>query len=143
LAQLAFLKISNIIFRLKWAPNCLTQLTAAATSVIAPPTGGPTTKKKSTEIVNVQSKLDMATALSHLASTSHERAAISFLKIGPPKDLGEWIGKVGFSSYKIALLKYYFLACGTVAPGDIWNAMCFCDLPTIGYQVEHFEKLHL
>jgi len=54
-------------------------------------------KKKSIERDNVQSKLDLATALSFLASASYEKAAISFLKIGPPKDLGDWIGKVGFS----------------------------------------------
>ena len=71
-----------------------------------PPTGGTSTltaattsKKKSAERDNVQSKLDLATALSHLASASYEKAAISFLKIGPPKDLGDWIGKVSFLLY--------------------------------------------
>jgi len=115
----------------------------------APPTGGTpvltaaTTDKKSTGIDNVQSKLDLATALSHLASTSYEKAAISFLGIGPPKILGDWIGKVSFSLYKIALLKYHFSACGTWRYSNIWNAMCSRDLPAIGYQVEHFGKLYL
>ena len=71
-----------------------------------------TSKNKSAERDNVKFKLDLATALSHLASTSYEKAAISFLKIGPPKDLGDWIGK--------------------------WNAMCSRDLPTIDHQVEIF-----
>jgi hypothetical protein len=117
-----------------------------------PPAGGgtpataatTTTKKKSTERENVQSKLDLATALSHLASTSYEKAAISFLKIGPPKDLGDWIGKVSFVlvwlSYRTA--KHDFSACGTWRYSDIWNAMCSRDLPTISHQVENSGKLY-
>ena len=60
------------------------------------PSAATTGKKKSIERDNVQSKLDFATALSYLASASYEKAAVAFLKIGPPKDLGDWIGKVSF-----------------------------------------------
>jgi COP9 signalosome complex subunit 1 len=97
------------------ADAALDAATASNTSGTAPPGGGapvPTaTKKKSVERDNVQSKLDLATALSHLASASYEKAAISFLKIGPPKDLGNWIGNL-------------------VAPGDIAIYGTLCALAT-------------
>ena len=87
-----------------------------------------TAKKKSAERDNVQSKLDLATALSHLASTSYEKAAISFLKIGPPKDLGDWIGKVSFSlTIGLLLLNIIFQL---VAPGDIAIYGTLCALAT-------------
>ena len=76
-----------------------------------------TSKNKSAERDNVQFKLNLATALSYLASTNYEKAAISFLKIGPPKDLGDWIGK--------------------------WKSMCSRDLPTIDHQVEISGNLYL
>jgi len=97
------------------ADAALDAASAANTSGTAPTGGGapvPTaTKKKSAERDNVQSKLDVATALSHLASANYEKAAISFLKIGPPNDLGNWIGKL-------------------VAPGDIAIYGTLCALAT-------------
>ncbi|KAF8801234.1 hypothetical protein BYT27DRAFT_7262267 [Phlegmacium glaucopus] len=81
------------------ADAALDAATAANASATAPGGGTPvptaviSSKKKSVERDNVQSKLDLATALSYLASASYEKAAISFLKISPPKDLGDWIGK--------------------------------------------------
>jgi len=53
-----------------------------------------TGKKKNVERDNVQSKLDLATALSHLGQASYEKAAQSFLKVTSAKDLGDWAGKV-------------------------------------------------
>ncbi|PPQ85556.1 hypothetical protein CVT25_006726 [Psilocybe cyanescens] len=60
---------------------------------------------------NVQAKLDLATALSHLGQGSYEKAAHAFLKIGPAKDLGHWIGKL-------------------IAPGDIAIYGTLCALAT-------------
>jgi len=53
-------------------------------------------KKKivSAEREGVQSKLDFATALSHLGQGNYERAAQHLLKLGPAKELGDWVGKV-------------------------------------------------
>jgi len=98
------------------ADAALDAATAANTSGTVPPGGSApvptaTSKKKSVERENVQSKLDLATALSHLSSASYEKAAISFLKIGPSKDLGDWIGKL-------------------VAPGDIAIYGTLCALAT-------------
>jgi len=120
--------INTYVFK---ADAALDAATAANTSGTAPTGGTPVltaataTKKKSAERDNVQSKLDLATALSHLASTNYEKAAISFLKIGPPKDLGDWIGKLVARRYS-----------------NIWNAMCSRDLPTIRHQVEDFGELY-
>ena len=78
----------------------------------------------------MQSKLDLATALAYLAAASYEKAAISFLKIGPPKDLGDWIGKVGFScicDYCNWTVEPYFQL---VAPGDIAIYGTLCALAT-------------
>jgi len=51
-------------------------------------------KKRSSERENIQSKLDLAGALSYLGQGSYEKAAHSFLKIGNVKELGDWVGKV-------------------------------------------------
>lgn len=60
-----------------------------------------TTKKKSRqpEEETTYNPSSIWPARCHLASTSSGKAATSFLKIGPPKDLGDWpgIGKVNFS----------------------------------------------
>ncbi|KAG6805163.1 hypothetical protein H0H92_000475, partial [Tricholoma furcatifolium] len=44
-------------------------------------------KKGSLERQQVQSKLDLATALSYLGQSSYEKAAHSFLRVGPAKEL--------------------------------------------------------
>ena len=83
----------------------------------------------------MQSKLDLATALSHLSSANYEKAALSFLKVGPPKDLGDWIGKVSFllllslslSYDRMFKLHFYFQL---VAPGDIAIYGTLCALAT-------------
>ncbi|KAG6816086.1 hypothetical protein H0H87_008748 [Tephrocybe sp. NHM501043] len=51
-------------------------------------------KKSSLERQQVQSKLDLATALSHLGQSNYEKAAYSFLRIGSAKELGDWVGTV-------------------------------------------------
>jgi COP9 signalosome complex subunit 1 len=91
--------------------------TTAANTAAVPSTGAPAptvatgAKKKSAERENVQSKLDLATALSHLGQGSYEKAAQAFLKIGPTKDLGDWVGKL-------------------IAPGDIAIYGTLCALAT-------------
>lgn len=51
-------------------------------------------KKSSADRDKVQSKLDFATALSHLGQGNYEKAAYHLTRLGPAKDLGDWIGKV-------------------------------------------------
>jgi len=54
----------------------------------------PSSKKVSPEREQVQSKLDFATALSHLGQGNYEKAALAFLRLGPPSQLGDWVGKL-------------------------------------------------
>ncbi|KAJ7253017.1 26S proteasome subunit RPN7-domain-containing protein [Mycena haematopus] len=60
----------------------------------------------------VQSKLDFAAALSNLASGNYQKAAYTFLKLGPAKDFGDWMGKL-------------------IAPGDIAIYGVLCALATL------------
>ncbi|KAF8953325.1 26S proteasome, regulatory subunit Rpn7, partial [Flammula alnicola] len=83
------------------ADAALDAATAANTAPAPGSTGAPAptasaagSKKKSAERDNVQAKLDLATALSHLGQGTYEKAALCFLKIGPAKDLGDWVGKL-------------------------------------------------
>ncbi|TFK68147.1 PCI-domain-containing protein [Pluteus cervinus] len=86
------------------AANSAATATQPATTTI----GG---KKRSPERDSVQTKLDFATALSNLGQGSYEKAAFHFLKLGPPKELGDWAGKL-------------------VAPGDIAIYGTLCALAT-------------
>ncbi|KAG6895799.1 hypothetical protein C0992_012463 [Termitomyces sp. T32_za158] len=69
-------------------------------------------KKSSLERQQVQSKLELATAISHLGQANYEKAAQSFLRIGPTKELGDWIGTV-------------------VSPGDIAIYGTLCALSSL------------
>ncbi|THH02120.1 hypothetical protein EW145_g6799 [Phellinidium pouzarii] len=72
--------------------------TAANTNALG--SGGPApaahTHKKapSAERERVQTKLDVAIGLACLGQTSYEKAAVTFLKLGPPKGLEDWNGKI-------------------------------------------------
>jgi len=74
-----------------------------STSTVGPSSAGgsgPYPKKKtSTEKDIVQSRLDLASALSHIGHRNYSKAAQSFLKIGAVKELGDWIGKVSVVSH--------------------------------------------
>ncbi|KAI0767344.1 PCI-domain-containing protein [Fomes fomentarius] len=67
--------------------------------------------KRNAEREKVQSKLDLATAISHLGQMSYEKAAQAFLKVGPPKGLEDWLGKL-------------------IAPGDVAIYATLCALAT-------------
>ncbi|KAJ7507157.1 26S proteasome subunit RPN7-domain-containing protein [Mycena galericulata] len=72
----------------------------------------------------VQSKLDFATALSSLASGNYQKAAHSFLKLGPAKDFGDWMGRL-------------------VAPGDIaiYGVLCaLASLPRSALKTQILEN---
>ncbi|KAI0752860.1 PCI-domain-containing protein [Daedaleopsis nitida] len=68
-------------------------------------------EKRLAEREKIQTKLDLATAISHLGQTNYEKAAQSFLKIGPPKGLDDWFGKL-------------------IAPGDVAIYATLCALAT-------------
>ncbi|OSX58352.1 hypothetical protein POSPLADRAFT_1154048 [Postia placenta MAD-698-R-SB12] len=87
-----------------------------ATASTARPTG-PTAPANSsanrvlTEREKVQSKLDAGLGLSHFGQGQYEKAANFFVKVGPIKSLGTWIGTV-------------------IAPGDIAVYGTLCALAT-------------
>ncbi|KAG5641499.1 hypothetical protein DXG03_005084 [Asterophora parasitica] len=78
----------------------------------APVSTAGTRKKTSVERQQVQSKLDLATALAYLGQANYEKAAFSFLKVGPAKELDDWIGKI-------------------IAPGDIAVYGTLCALSSL------------
>lgn len=80
----------------------------AASAARSGPASGPTApanaaaaskERVAVEREKVQSKLDISMALSHLGQGNYEKAAQSFLKVGPVKSVGDWVGTVsGFSA---------------------------------------------
>lgn len=68
---------------------------AAPQKLVTTGTAGPALKKTiSAEREKVQSKLDFASALSHLGQGNFEKAATTFLRLGSADQLGDWIGKL-------------------------------------------------
>ncbi|KAF5325169.1 hypothetical protein D9619_010070 [Psilocybe cf. subviscida] len=86
--------------------------TDSSTGAAAPAATAAPSRKKTAEREQIQSKLDLATAFSHLGQGNYDKAAQTFTKVGSPKDLGEWIGKL-------------------VAPADIAIYGTLCALATL------------
>jgi len=128
--------LTTYVFKADAALDATAAAASAANPSGAPPvgsSGAPTPsvtalsgKKKNVERDNVQAKLDLATALSHLGQASYEKAAQSFLKVTSTKDLGDWAGKVRFCP----LMKTAAHLCQLVAPGDIAIYGTLCALAT-------------
>ncbi|KAI0795680.1 26S proteasome subunit RPN7-domain-containing protein [Abortiporus biennis] len=83
-------------------PTATAQATAAATAA---------KEKFAADKEKVQTKLDIATAISHLGQGAYEKAANSFLKAGPVKGLEDWATQI-------------------IAPGDIAIYGTLCALAT-------------
>ncbi|EPS96383.1 hypothetical protein FOMPIDRAFT_1025401 [Fomitopsis schrenkii] len=73
----------------------------AASTARSGPASGPTAPanaaaaskdKAAAEREKVQSKLDVSIALSYLGQGTFEKAALAFLKVGPVKSVGDWVG---------------------------------------------------
>lgn len=60
----------------------------------APPTQSAAAAAKKRDKEQLQSRLDLATAFSHLGLGNYEKVASYIFRLGPPKDLGDWTGKV-------------------------------------------------
>lgn len=83
--------ISTYVFKADTALDAASNAASATTTPVVPG-GGPV--KKSQERAKWQTKLDFASALSHLGQGNYEKAANLFLKLGSVKELGDWVGKV-------------------------------------------------
>ncbi|KAH9903344.1 G protein pathway suppressor 1 [Cubamyces lactineus] len=68
-------------------------------------------EKRNAEREKTQTKLDVATGLSHLGQSNYEKAANTFLKVGPVKGMDEWSRKL-------------------IAPGDVAIYATLCALAT-------------
>ncbi|KAF8551847.1 hypothetical protein OG21DRAFT_1512235 [Imleria badia] len=101
--------ISSYIFK---ADAALESTAATTTGAESGAASASTAKKLSPEREQVQSKLDFAMALSHLGQGNYEKAASLFLRLGPPEQLGDWVGKL-------------------VAPGDIAIYGTLCALASL------------
>lgn len=98
--QRNYTHISSYVYKADGALESTAAATAAASteSGAIPASAQPTSKKVSPEREQVQSKLDFAMALAHLGQGNYEKAASLCLRLGPPSQLGDWVGKVGTSS---------------------------------------------
>ncbi|KAH6902052.1 G protein pathway suppressor 1 [Coprinopsis sp. MPI-PUGE-AT-0042] len=96
----------------------------AAKAAAAPP---PAQKAAAVgEREDVQAKLSLPTALSHLDQSHYEKAANSLLNVGSPSNLGDWIGKL-------------------VAPGDItiYTTVTRFQYSSTMIQTRHYIAVHL
>lgn len=96
--QRNYTHISSYIYKADGALESTAAAAATASgteSSAIPASAHPSSKKVTPEREQVQSKLDFAMALSHLGQGNYEKAALAFLRLGPPSQLGDWVGKVG------------------------------------------------
>ncbi|KAF8240594.1 hypothetical protein L208DRAFT_1449465 [Tricholoma matsutake] len=100
------------VFKADAALDAASATAPATNSSLPAGSSGNNNKKKSSERESVQSKLDLATALSHLGQANYQKAAYFFLRLGPARELGDWVGKV-------------------VAPGDIAIYGTLCALSSL------------
>ncbi|KAI9567610.1 G protein pathway suppressor 1 [Boletus coccyginus] len=110
--QRNYTHISSYIYKADAALESAAAATASAESGPTSASSQPTSKKPSPQREQVQSKLDFAMALSHLGQGNYEKAATLFLRLGPPDQLGDWVGKL-------------------VAPGDIAIYGTLCALASL------------
>lgn len=122
--------ISSYIFKADAALESTAATTAGtAESGAAPASAQPASKKLSPEREQVQSRLDFAMALSHLGHGNYEKAASLFLRLGPPEQLGDWVGKVRTA----VLIVWMRLKSSSqlIAPGDIAIYGTLCALASL------------
>ncbi|KAH0831324.1 26S proteasome subunit RPN7-domain-containing protein [Lanmaoa asiatica] len=111
--QRNYTHISSYIYKADGAMESTAAVTAgSAEGGASAASAHPTSKKPSPEREQVQSKLDFAMALSHLGQGNYEKAATLFLRLGPPEQLGNWVGKL-------------------IAPGDIAIYGTLCALASL------------
>ncbi len=87
--------LPTYVFKAEAALDAATAAASASANKDAPtPMVSTGAKKSSPERDRVQSKLDLATALSYLGQDNYEKASYNLLRLGSTKDLGEWIGRL-------------------------------------------------
>ncbi|KAI0634340.1 G protein pathway suppressor 1 [Trametes polyzona] len=103
--------IATYVFKAEAASDAVAAV-RANTAPEAPAGSAQASKeKRNAEREKVQTKLDVAAALSHFGQSNYEKAAHTFAKVGPVKCLEDWSGKL-------------------LAPGDIAIYATLCALAT-------------
>ena len=128
--QRNYTHISSYIYKADAALESAAAATAGAESGPTPATSQPLSKKPNPQREQVQSKLDFAMALSHLGQGNYEKAAALFLRLGPPDQLGDWVGKVG-TAVTVVYMMTDVLNIQLVAPGDIAIYGTLCALASL------------
>ncbi|KAL5478528.1 hypothetical protein ACEPAI_2712 [Sanghuangporus weigelae] len=96
--QRNYAHINTYVFKADAALDVAANSGTAGSSGSSQPSGATQLHKKPTapsaEREKVQTKLDVATAIAYLGQGNYERAAVCFLKLGVPKALEDWNGKI-------------------------------------------------
>ncbi|KAM5536787.1 hypothetical protein V8D89_009505 [Ganoderma adspersum] len=111
--QRSYSHIGTYVFKAEAALDSATSVRQAAQQQPEAPAGAAqaTRERRSAERERVQTKLDVATAISYLGQSNYEKAAQAFLKVGALKGLEEWSGRL-------------------IAPGDVAIYATLCALAT-------------
>jgi hypothetical protein len=125
--QRNYAHIPTYVFR---ADAALDAASASATKELSSTSSTTQHKQRPEEREKIQYKLEFATGLAHLGQGNYEKAALSFLKLGPPSKLSNWIGKVCMYLLRnnCGLIQY---AEQLVAPGDIAIYGTLCALSSL------------
>ncbi|TDL27911.1 hypothetical protein BD410DRAFT_894056 [Rickenella mellea] len=118
--QRNYAHITTYVYKADSAIDMTTPAAAAAGNNGASTSGTSTTAPQqlhkkaapSAEREKLQTILDVASAIAFLGQASYEKAALTFLKLGNPKGLGDWNGKI-------------------ITPGDIAIYGTLCALATL------------
>ncbi|KAK0484432.1 26S proteasome subunit RPN7-domain-containing protein [Armillaria novae-zelandiae] len=123
--------LPTYVFKAEAALDAATAAASAAKDGPAPMVSA-SGKKSTPERDRVQSKLDLATALSYLGQDNYEKAACSLLRLGPTRDLGEWAGRL-VSASDVAV---YGTVCAMASlPRGAFKARVL-DNPSFGVYIE-------
>ncbi|KIK22558.1 hypothetical protein PISMIDRAFT_102310 [Pisolithus microcarpus 441] len=91
--QRNYAHIPSYVYKAEGALESLT-IGGAVASAAAPSSASASQGRKPTDRDQIQTKLEFVLALSHLGTGAYDKAATAFLKLGPPEQLGDWIGKL-------------------------------------------------
>ena len=99
--------ITTYVFKADAALESATSSITRTSSSGGSSQAAPANKEKiAAERERIQTKLDVAAALAYLGQGIYEKAAKSFIKVGPIKGLEHWATKVSSISFKHCLWEY-------------------------------------
>ncbi|KAH9929081.1 PCI-domain-containing protein [Epithele typhae] len=109
--QRSYSHIGTYVFKAEAALDSVTSLKVTAGPEAPAGSAQANKEQRKAERSKVSSKLEVATAISCLGQGNYDKAALTFLKVGTPKSMEEWFGKL-------------------IAPGDLAIYATMCALAT-------------